>query len=513
MSDTRIAVRTEGEMEIFEGQDIRVFARLVDANPGDLVITFTGRAANPPVEKGFGETYLLKRGISAVHFISKDNHWWQTPEPAIAVEELRKRGLVGGDRKITLYGSSMGGYAALILSRLIRPRRIVVFSPQYSIDGRRVPFERRWRAYAAKLRFDHDDMASGIDHDAELKVVYDPYFLPDRQHVKLIEEHRRVDHVPVPFAGHNTARALEELGIITRVINDLLFADFEGHRFRPLYRRTRSRSSLFWYGLSQTLARHNHHAAAVLASYAAARIMIASGRMKDPLLRRDILHTAIEMACAADMVDVASDWLAHLRKLDTSGMHLALCTALVERAKGNWTNADQNADKVLDRGRGGASPVAIKIEAMGKLAGPAAAIEYHQALSPSLKRAPAVLLAYAGIRAENQEWTAALDILKRYFRHQPRDPAARLLGAQCSIALERPDAAIKLLSPILKYHFASDRQLEEAALLLATGRTEQHAEKLRARHRRYTKAFQNLKSRIEGIDWADRTFASEAQSA
>src|SRR5260221_10915465 len=104
-------------MDIFDGRDIRVVGRLFDESKENLVITFTGRAAAPPVEKGFGETYLIKRRVSAVHFISKDNHWWQTPEPAAAIDELRNRGLIGGDRQITLYGSSMGGYAALILSR------------------------------------------------------------------------------------------------------------------------------------------------------------------------------------------------------------------------------------------------------------------------------------------------------------------------------------------------------------------------------------------------------------
>lgn len=182
----------------------------------------------------------------------------------LAIGKLRERGLIGRGQDITLYGSSMGGYASLILSKLINPRRIVVFSPQYSIDGKRVPFERRWRSYAARISFEHDDMAAGIDPAAEIKIVYDPFFLPDRQHVKLIEGHRNVEHVPVPFAGHNTARALEELGVITRVIDQLLFGDFQVRQFLHLYRQTRARSSLFWYGLSQALARHNHHAGAML---------------------------------------------------------------------------------------------------------------------------------------------------------------------------------------------------------------------------------------------------------
>lgn len=500
-------------MNIFEGQDIRVFARLFDKSSQVLVITFTGRAANPPVEKGFGESYLLKREISAVHFISKDNHWWQTPEPAIAIEELRKRGLIGGNQSITLYGSSMGGYAALILSKLIKPRRIVAFSPQYSIDEKRVPFERRWRSHAAKLSFDHDDMASGIDHRAEIKVVYDPFFQPDHQHVKLIEGHRPVDHVPLCFAGHNTARALEEVGIITRVIDGLLFGDFEARQFQKLYRQTRAQSSLFWYGLSQTLAGHNHLAGAVLASQVAASIMISSGRMKDPTLRRDILHFAIEMACAADMEALANGWLSHLKEVDTNITRLAYCTALVDRANGNWAGVHANIDKVFKRGRSDATHAAIKIEAIGKLSGASAAIAYYKTLSPSWKRSPAVLLAHAGARAEKEEFAAALDILQGYFSQAPRNPAARILGARCRIALGQPDEAMKLLSPALKYHFASDKQLDEAARLLEAGRSKQHAEKLRARHKRYEKHFQNVTRILEGNMPANRPPPAKAAGA
>lgn len=500
-------------MEIFEGQDIRVVARLFDNSTDVLVVTFTGRAAAPPVAKGFGESYLLKRRISAVHFISKDNHWWQTPEPKLAIEELRKRGLIDGKRQITLYGSSMGGYASLILSSLIRPRRIVVFSPQYSIDEKRVPFEQRWRDYAAKLRFDHDDMASGIDHDAEIKVVYDPFFLPDQQHVALIERHRAFEHIPVPFAGHNTARVLEELGIITGVIDQLLLGDFHSAQFLRLYRQTRARSSLFWYGLSQTLARHNHHAAAMLASYAAATILTKSGRMRDTALRREVLRSAIEMACAADMPGSAKGWFNSLKEIESSSVRAAYYAALVEKCQGDWSKVDRIVDEALKRGRPEDGHLALKLEAISKLAGPAAAMTYHQTLSASTRRSPPVLRAYAGVRAANKEWPAALELLERFFGHAPRDPASRILGAQCWIAQNRPEAAIRLLSPILKYHIASDRLIEEAAGLLEVGRSLQHAEKLRARHRRYKRFLQGLKARIGEMDWPSRDPVDKASTS
>jgi acetyl esterase/lipase len=488
-------------MEIFDGRDIRVVARLFPEAATGIVITFTGRAANPPVEKGFGETYFLKRRISAVHFISKDNHWWQTPEPTAAIEELKNRGLLGGDRRITLYGSSMGGYAALILSRLITPRRMVLFSPQYSIDAARVPFEKRWRGYAARLKFDYDDMEAGIDHDCEVKVVYDPFFIPDRQHVALIEKLRPVDHVPIRFAGHNTARTLEELGLITQVIDELLFGDFSVPKFLRLYRPARPASSLFWHGLCQTLHRHGHHAGSALAAIVAARIMLTRGRMKDPVLRRDLLRSAIAAACRADMPALARSWLAELEKTETSSSRVAYARAMIAGAEGNWLACSKQIDKALGGKGNDPAQVALKIEAMGHVSGWSTALAYHKTASTDLKRSLPVLLAHARLLAGDQKWDVAIEVLNKYLRHDGLDPAARLLCARCWLQLGQPDTAMKQLSAILHYHLASDRIVDEVAALMEKGRGPRHAEKVRGRHKRFKRLFSAAMTALDDADW------------
>lgn len=497
-------------MDIFEGRDIRVVARLFEESGKDLVITFTGRAAAPPVEKGFGETYLIKRRVSAVHFISKFNHWWQTPESAIAIDELRSRGLLDGGRRITLYGSSMGGYAALILSRLIKPKRIVVFSPQYSIDAGRVPFEKRWRTYAAKLKFDHDDMAAGIDHDAEIKVVYDPFFEPDRRHVQLVEKLRSVEHIPVRFAGHNTARTLEELGLITRVIDELLFGAFSIHGFVQLYRRARPGSCLFWYGLSQTLLSHGHRAGALLASSTAAQIMLSGGRMKDQVLRRDILRSAFAMACEADMPALAIAWLTELKKVESSTTHVAYAQALAARAAGDWQQVAKQLDRLVEKKGGEAAPTALKVEAISNVAGSSAALEYWEGLQPHLKRSPLLIRVQAHLLADTQDWSKALAVLRSYIRHDGLDPVARILCARCWFAAGDPEAAMKQLSPILHYNIPSDKLADEMIQLVEKGRGQRHAHKIRARHKRYKNLFETVMTLLNSIDWRDQNLATEA---
>jgi hypothetical protein len=494
-------------MQIFDGRDIRVVARLFEGAKEDLVVTFTGRAANPPVGKGFGENYLIKRRISAVHFISKDNHWWQTPEPAEAVAELHRLGLIGAGRKVTLYGSSMGGYAALMLSRMIKPKRIILFSPQYSIDSRRVPFEKRWRAYAAKLQFDHDDMAACIDHDAEIQVVYDPFFEPDRQHVALIEKLRPVDHVPIRFAGHNTARTLEELGIITRVIDDLLFGAFDVREFLRLYRRSRAGSSLFWYGLSQVLVRRGHRGAATLAACMAAKLLLAGRRMKDAVLRRDILRSALSMTCEAGMPALAKVWLAELQTVESSSARAAFAGALVARAEEDWKQVDRKLDSIAGKANEPVA-VALRIDAMGRLLGSADALAFVDSLPAGLKRSPAVLLARGCLLKDAKRWTQAIEVLTQYSRHDRLDPVARTLSARCHLELGQIEPAMKQISPVLHYHVANDRLADDIARLMEKGRGEKHAQKVRSRHKRFSTLFATLLAAVDGVPWQERTSAA-----
>jgi|GEM_PF-336369 len=491
-------------MNIFEGRDIRVVARLFDEDKKDLVITFTGRAASPPVEKGFGEAYLIKRRVSAIHFISNDNHWWQTPEPAEAIAEMHRRGLLGPDRRITLYGSSMGGYAALILSGLIKPRRIVLFSPQFSIDPKRVPFEKRWRAYAAKLSFDHDDMAAGIDHEAEIKAVYDPFFKPDRQHIQLIEQIRPVDHVHVRFAGHNTARALEELGIITRVIDALLFRESGERELVDLYRESRHASTLYWYGLSQVLSEHGHHAGSTFAAAVAAKILLHSGRMKDRVLRQDILRWAISAACRSDKIELAKHWLEELEKVESSPSRTAYSRAQIAQAEKNWPEADKQATLAAGRRRTDPPVAALRFEALAHTSGPKSAMAFLDELPAALRRSPPLLLAHARLLADAKDWAAAMEILPQYFRHVRLDPAARALCARCLMELGRRDAAMKQLNPVLHYHIASDSLFDEIAKLVEKERGTRHADKLKGRHRRFSRRFNTVLSALEAVDWDDR---------
>jgi hypothetical protein len=81
---------------------------------------------------GFGEAMLKENGIPAIHFINLQNHWWQIPDLASAID-IANKWLASSTSRVG-YGASMGGYAALNFSERLRLDKVLSFSPQYSID-------------------------------------------------------------------------------------------------------------------------------------------------------------------------------------------------------------------------------------------------------------------------------------------------------------------------------------------------------------------------------------------
>jgi hypothetical protein len=96
---------------IFDGAGIRIVA-VPRSSPGLLVVSFTGRDHAPPAATGAGEGFLTKNDIDAVHVISKQNHWWNTPDWPEALRVIAAYAVTRGEPDIVTYGSSMGARRA-----------------------------------------------------------------------------------------------------------------------------------------------------------------------------------------------------------------------------------------------------------------------------------------------------------------------------------------------------------------------------------------------------------------
>jgi tetratricopeptide (TPR) repeat protein len=422
----------------FDGKDIRIKVNLARPDDRKIIVTFTGRTSAPPSAMGFGEAFLAKRNISAIHFISKDNHWWQTGEVKTGIEALRKNGIIRPDCDLTLYGSSMGGYAALMYSGELRPRRVVAISPQYSIDGKVVPFERRWRNYASKLKFNYDNMDEGLDPKTNIYLIYDSYFIPDAQHVALVERHRPITRVSLPFAGHNTARYLEETSVISSLIAKL-FTDNYVHRSPAL---------------SGT------------AAFISATLLLSGARMRDAGLITDILNFAIDRAVDDGHADLAGKFLQALRAHEPNSPRTAVAISKVALLSGDFDLSIESVRTALRKKSNEPEFIAQLVEVLLAKGEVAAALQAVEMPADRVPKAAALQLALARTLLKLGRADDALPKAARASRLAPHSLHAVFALAQALRGIGRIAKAQRTLSVAAHSSIASPALAAELKAIL-----------------------------------------------
>ncbi|WP_415402744.1 hypothetical protein [Tateyamaria sp. SN3-11] len=119
-------------------------------------------------------------------------------------------------------GNSMGGFLAILMSRLIGARRVLAFSPQWSVSPDIVPDETRWAEFTRHIaHFHYPDLSEAFADDCHYAVICGDH--PKEQlHTQFFNAHRS-DTVEVhELLGetHNVALALKERGILGRMLID-----------------------------------------------------------------------------------------------------------------------------------------------------------------------------------------------------------------------------------------------------------------------------------------------------
>jgi hypothetical protein len=258
-------------MALVEGADLRV--TISDVGARDiLVVTFTGRDHKPPAAAGAGQGFFEKSGLSALHFISKANHWWQTPEFVPALKLARLYALQQGFKEIVTYGSSMGGYAALLATGALKADRAVVSVPQFSVDPAKVPWEDRWIKDQRRITYLNDDMPAMIG-ETDVIVFSDPLYEPDQQHVDLIAACRPVKQIRVAFAEHDVSRILAETDLLSSTTLAAIRGTIDPHAFVRSMRAARKTSPLLYGGASRLADRRGKRAAGRTLGERAMRMM------------------------------------------------------------------------------------------------------------------------------------------------------------------------------------------------------------------------------------------------
>ncbi|GLK70347.1 alpha/beta hydrolase [Ancylobacter dichloromethanicus] len=230
-----------GRQIFLDTENVRVVR--TNGTRSDVVfVTFEAHQLDhDPDRAGFAEKFLQDNGFPAYHFLANDNFWFQYPEMEQVLAAVRAD--IAPGTHIVAYSVSMGGYAAIRFAGLLGVSRILTFSPQYSIDPRIVPWEKRWDRLFDRPRqilWEHLMAPRGVP----IILFYDPHNR-DRHHVRLFERVADVVRVRVPYAGHASVTVLMQCGLLGRAVLDVAENRFEAGAFQRELAARLDRSALY----------------------------------------------------------------------------------------------------------------------------------------------------------------------------------------------------------------------------------------------------------------------------
>jgi hypothetical protein len=156
--------------------------------------------------------------------------------------------------RVVGFGSSMGGYGALALSRPFRFNQVLIVSPQATPFPDEPPFDRRFSDHVAGLDRAHDTMLKNPRKGLGGVLLFDPAIQEDHDHARLITNaFPRIKTCAFCFAGHPALGpfvAAEKFGEVqAELIENRISASRLLRRFKSLRRS----SEIYQTGLNAYL--------------------------------------------------------------------------------------------------------------------------------------------------------------------------------------------------------------------------------------------------------------------
>lgn len=213
-----------------------------------LVVSFDNMNSReePVPRKPWGAGFVARQGFSHLGVMMKRRcDWFRHADLFDFFDEMRDSGFFCQFRRVTFYGSSMGGYGALAFAAAAPGSSVVAFTPQTTLNPQLVPWEKRYER--GRLRGDwqdprYADAAATLSALGEVLIFHDPYFAPDAAHVERLSG-PNVRHFRSPFTGHKVMRHLKLWGILEPVTVGAISGTLTQAEFIRLSRVRRSRQA------------------------------------------------------------------------------------------------------------------------------------------------------------------------------------------------------------------------------------------------------------------------------
>jgi hypothetical protein len=201
----------------------RLSAHLPPQPSDTLVITFN------PIRKGlcetgFGSDFMHWLGFSHVFVSEGTDSLYQDLDPEDLLHAIRP--LTDTHDRVFLYGSSLGGHAALYYANWMKARAVAI-SPRLPAHPYFRPFLTHGAKRLARVPLRHRDLPEVADPGLSPVILHDPWTEADEAYVERFVRpaYPEAWFLPVRGAGHRVARVLAYQRRLKPILSDIFLND------------------------------------------------------------------------------------------------------------------------------------------------------------------------------------------------------------------------------------------------------------------------------------------------
>ncbi|WBU55231.1 hypothetical protein [Paracoccus sp. SCSIO 75233] len=203
----------------------------------DNIASITAEGPRQP----WGMALVRKQGWGVVGVVPKLPDWYRSPELFDVLEDMRDRSVFAAYPAVSMFGTSMGAFAATVFAPLAPGCTVLGLAPQSSLAPDLVPFEDRYDWAVSALDWTsprYRDAAEGVRAAGKVYFIYDRNIEPDRMHVDRMRGDNVID-LRWRNLTHKVPPRLRRMGILEPIALEGLAGTLTRERYFALLRKRR----------------------------------------------------------------------------------------------------------------------------------------------------------------------------------------------------------------------------------------------------------------------------------
>lgn len=220
--DATISDRFRGYECVYDDADCAIYFK-PGTNTKRCIVSFTGIGHSLGGVDLQAPEFVHANKFASVFFVIDKNRTWGN---RLNIEELSKLIVEKSEgQEITCIGNSMGGFLAVLFSKHLGAASVISIAPQWSVDKRVVPGEKRWKKYRKKIaHFVHADLAGSFDEVTRYLIIFGTGPKEDL-HAQFFDKTSRCKMLRFADAGHDVASFLKGESVLYDVIETWMDGD------------------------------------------------------------------------------------------------------------------------------------------------------------------------------------------------------------------------------------------------------------------------------------------------